>query len=978
MMDFNRFGNVKGERSMKTLIRKAVLLMLVTVGLAITDVSAQFLGAEMSYEVGPELVTIRLSVYEGLHINHGTVQSKVKVEGATSGDINYVDLVNIDRKDISPACESTCSRLTNFRCDFEYTVIEYVYEGVLEKSKLNENDCEIAMSWSACCRPNAGINNTLYLESRANVCLENVNSSPRIINDPIAFVPLNRPLTYNFDIHDSNSDSISFELIPSRVDNSTNHTYANNLDYKAPLQYLGFPKKDAAYPRGFHLDKQLHQLKFTPTKLGGNNLAVSVKEYRNGKLIGESVRDIYVHVVSPSNSFPVITGINGGQRDELQFCAGAETSFKIFTEDLDKGDEVELSFTHNLANASIKEKGGKRPHLEVTWTPQNSDIGRTDLYLSVKAEDNSCDLKGLTYRTFNFSVAPKVSADFDHKISSCRKVELKSKSYNPRQKLSHEWRLLHSDVILSSSALNYEFDKFGTYTVELSVKDESTGCESKTQKDITLIPPSQVVIEEQDAVCPDMPFTLQASGASRYVWADLNDSPDLGTQSELEYTTKKDVQLVVFGYDKFNCFTTDTVAITVLNPELNLSNSADVVCSGQHVFIQAHDGENWTWDSDNLVHAAGNRAEYLVNGDLDILVKAKADNGCLVEKTIRIEHDADCVWPGEVNGDLVVNNHDIIPIGLAYGESSDDLVPGAEIDWKPYSVSNWYRNFENGRNIKHADANKDGSIDYLDITIVDAFYQTETSSSSTGKRKTYSGSKLFFEYDTLKRNGKTTYIVSVNLGTEKEPAKDVYGIAFSIKYNSFVPSSSVSFNTKNSWLKSGHTSSNTIQLVKNIPANKTGGKIDVGYSRTNKIPVTGWGQIGVLKFIVDDNIDLKRPGSFVLSMHDYALVDNYGIELDVYDESLEIPFELKTGVYNNLSIHVEVYPNPAKSKLNIALPEGDYKAIYLVNSLGQIIRTKLNPASGIIQIETAGLHGAYFVKVVGKDASSTFPVQIQN
>ena len=192
---------------------------------------------------------------------------------------------------------------------------------------------------------------------------------------------------------------------------------------------------------------------------------------------------------------------------------------------------------------------------------------------------------------------------------------------------------------------------------------------------------------------------------------------------------------------------------------------------------------------------------------------------------------------GDIDGDEEVNNIDVLYIGLGYNEKSPAQASPVRTEWKARHVENWGQEFTQStgsRNYKHADTNGDGIIDFLDVNAIDLFYNN---TYETNKKKTEKGTQLKFVYDIDSLKGKRNFKIAVNLGDQQQAAKDVYGLAFSIKYESAVKASSVEFDTQNSWITKG---SNKIQLVKNIPEyneeNKIiGGRIDVAISRTDKI-----------------------------------------------------------------------------------------------------------------------------------------------
>ncbi len=83
---------------------------------------------------------------------------------------------------------------------------------------------------------------------------------------------------------------------------------------------------------------------------------------------------------------------------------------------------------------------------------------------------------------------------------------------------------------------------------------------------------------------------------------------------------------------------------------------------------------------------------------------------------------ADCVWAGDVNGDGIVNNKDILPLGYWMGENGLAR-PNAALEWYGQGAPNWanpYTGFT--LDLKHVDTDGDGAISAADTTAIGSFY----------------------------------------------------------------------------------------------------------------------------------------------------------------------------------------------------------------------------------------------------------------
>ncbi len=84
----------------------------------------------------------------------------------------------------------------------------------------------------------------------------------------------------------------------------------------------------------------------------------------------------------------------------------------------------------------------------------------------------------------------------------------------------------------------------------------------------------------------------------------------------------------------------------------------------------------------------------------------------------------DCVWPGDINRDGIVNQCDILPFGsgwAATGPSRDGFV-----NWAPQTAAGWGQVAGLGYDLKHLDANGNGEVEQYDAQVIRDFYGNVT------------------------------------------------------------------------------------------------------------------------------------------------------------------------------------------------------------------------------------------------------------
>lgn len=156
------------------------------------------------------------------------------------------------------------------------------------------------------------------------------NNSVVLLQPPIDIGCVDRVFVHNPNAYDPDGDSLVFELVE-------------------PLQGLNTPVPNYRLPDeiGQFSDNVLTINRFsgeiiwrTPKIQGDYNIAIKVKEYRNGRLINELLRDMQVLIRACENDPPVI-------RSEEEFCIVAGTSLIIPLEisDPNTGQRVRLTAT---------------------------------------------------------------------------------------------------------------------------------------------------------------------------------------------------------------------------------------------------------------------------------------------------------------------------------------------------------------------------------------------------------------------------------------------------------------------------------------------------------------------------------------------------------------------------------------------------------------------------------------------------------
>jgi hypothetical protein len=324
--------------------------------------------------------------------------------------------------------------------------------------------------------------------------------------------------------------------------------------------------------------------------------------------------------------------------------------------------------------------------------------------------------------------------------------------------------------------------------------------------------------------------------------------------------------------------------------------------------------------------------------------------------------ETDSVWPGDANFDGIANNIDVLNIGLGFNTQGEPRAT-PQINWLPFATFTWPEIFDNGLSYKHADCNGDGIIDSLDVIAIDQNYnQTHTKSL---KNDCDGEVPLFIVFDDVIYEPGDTVLGFIHLGTDDNPANDIYGLAFSLNYNNeFIVENSVQINFENSWIAPVNQS---VNLTKDFWAFSN---IDAAFSKTDQQNSTGNGPIASLIVIIDDNLAGKAFAEaeqiFEFSFSNIYAISNDESEIELCGEtsSFLASQNINSIKTPSFSDQLKIYPNPTQNELNITLENDGITNIKLYDISGKIIYSYSSIFKEKVLLENLELNkGLYFIEV---------------
>ena len=320
-----------------------------------------------------------------------------------------------------------------------------------------------------------------------------------------------------------------------------------------------------------------------------------------------------------------------------------------------------------------------------------------------------------------------------------------------------------------------------------------------------------------------------------------------------------------------------------------------------------------------------------------------------------------CVWPGDANDDNIVNNFDILPMGLSYGNTGV-VRSNSSILFDCQPSEGWGINTPISLvDFKHSDSNGDGIITGEDTSaIVLNWGETHLRPGNINFENTSQVGNFYVDFSTT-YEGRVVR-VPIILGDINNPVDSAYGLAFTIFYdNTLVDSASVFVSFDSSWL--GTRNSNMITVTKD---NYQFGQVSVGMTRTNNQNIFGYGKIGDFQLKVKENILQGRQSvnlimgiglvNFIDNQENPVLYNTMPSYITILADPNSTEYIYDTGI--------DLYPNPASSNIIIKSNSEDLVSVKILNYTGAEIMhyNKLNDGTMYIDVSTLK-QGIYFAQV---------------
>ncbi len=288
-----------------------------------------------------------------------------------------------------------------------------------------------------------------------------------------------------------------------------------------------------------------------------------------------------------------------------------------------------------------------------------------------------------------------------------------------------------------------------------------------------------------------------------------------------------------------------------------------------------------------------------------------------------------CVWSGDTDKNGKVDINDILPIGLCMGEVGNART-GGSVEWYGQYGNDWNSLFvENlAFDVKHIDSDGNGIVSAMDTAAIRSFYGKYNNLVPEAHAPI---STLPFYPGPFPGNpepGDVIY-VPLHLGNENVPAFDAYGLTFSVDYDPLLFESVNVIWSDTAWM-------NYNSPVLSMDHKPFEGKLEAGYTRTSGQSASGYGIIGVLEFIVIEDVNGNRPNEQYSIINITGNLMNSGgqsYSLDKNTITFSLPYNednIEENKYDSENLLI-VFPNPTADIVTVHLNGGQDNLIERVS-----------------------------------------------
>ena len=355
---------------------------------------------------------------------------------------------------------------------------------------------------------------------------------------------------------------------------------------------------------------------------------------------------------------------------------------------------------------------------------------------------------------------------------------------------------------------------------------------------------------------------------------------------------------------------------------------------------------------DNFNHLSLVELMYQGVGDIQFMYDNQFNFGCEFVDICT----ADCVWPGDLNADGVVNHFDVFGVGVA--NLAQGSTRPSPLNWAPRNSEDWSFYFPAGGNFKHIDANGDGLINIEDGKMIQYHFGQRKPNYNSPVDIINEGPEVYIEIVG------TTTVDTVAVGQpifariKITDVPDLYGVAFTLEYDTSMYKY-FEFRGQHDYFID--------QDDKVTYLDEEFGRVNFSTVKILNNEVLASGVIALAELRIDPEIldQIMHDNQTVIRFKNVKGIDAAGNYLDIgaTDKTLTIR-EVLTSSGELTTQKVKVYPNPNNGNLKIESETALIDKLTLIDVTGKNVFYKTFNSKKYISLDLPQLpSGIYFLQL---------------
>lgn len=482
-----------------------------------------------------------------------------------------------------------------------------VYEGIVD---LPLNFTGYHLVYERCCR-NGSIVNLQPNQSMSFYCYMSPpllgNSSPVFTDDPVPFLCVGDTTTILNSAYDPDGDLLTFSFVRpyDGEAGSGNPAPAPQNPFLVypidPVDYAGGYSSALPFGSGGYtsISASTGLTTYYPPATGDYVVAIEIKEFRNGNLIGITRRDLQLLVLNcPNNPAPVIDPGLGTTSSVFNVTEGETLCFTYGYNDPNNNNVTLTSsgaifdplLTNPPATINSPVSGPDTASTEFCWTTACGQARTAPYQFQISAKDDGCppNAANNVYEIFVNPVAPPSSITGPTVV-----CQFATGTYSTQAipSTNYNWSVSGGNIIANNgNSVDVEWTSVGAVSISVSAENQF-GCSSvPIDYQVTVTPAPTVEAGTDVTICIGDTVQLQGSTSAgpgfTAAWTPTGEIISANTLTPFVFPSDTTTYLLTIDIGG-GCFGVDSVTVNVNQPFVNAGVDT-VLCAGDSVQLQGN------------------------------------------------------------------------------------------------------------------------------------------------------------------------------------------------------------------------------------------------------------------------------------------------------------------------------------------------------------------------------------------------------